>query len=223
MYMYIWRHIAHVSIWEKEVHGNVRLTLKMPFHAISDWRDTQYTNKFLVWIPLKWGAVIIGIFGVLYGFIGLYFFFSMSIRFNDYKAVYINKLDLFAYLYIIFIALIVVFFVSLVLLFGVYIEDELCLLIHIYGILSHLAIIWFANMCVFLYCLFARTCFGSQGVGYAAVTFICGAFYSFFWLYLVVCVNCYLLDILPDWIIIILFLSCNFYTRYNNALFSFTQ
>lgn len=159
------------------------------------WYDKRFVDEFVQCIPLRPGTIIIAVIGMIYGFIGLFFFMSVCVHFGHWKDIYINRFDLLMYLFFIFMSMIVVFVASIILIVAVFIELEVLYYIYTWCIISHLGIIWMLTIVMFFYCLVEDKCFQGNGAGHAVVASIINAFYTLVWIYAMLSVNSYRLAV----------------------------
>lgn len=155
------------------------------------WDDQIQFDVFLLCIPLKAGSIIISVIGIIYGFIGLFFFMSICIHFSLWKSLYAGRFDLLMHLFVIFLSLIGVFVVSIILMVAIFTDEDTLMFVFIWGVICHLLVVWLTNFGLFVYCFVVLTCFQSQGPGYALVNLIFNIYYSFIWWYTVLIINSY--------------------------------
>lgn len=155
-----------------------------------EWDDVNAIDDFILCIPLKIGSTIISVFGIIYGLITTYLFILMSTRMDSWKIVYASKLDELAYFFFIFAIVIIVLIASIMLMFGVWREKEIVILIYLWSIVVHIALDWVITLIVFVYCVFInQSCFMGSGVGQALVGTVLSMAYSVMWCYFIVTVN----------------------------------
>lgn len=148
-------------------------------------------NNFLQCMPLKHGVIIIGSFGLIYGLLGLFFFFSMCIHYSQWLQHYKDRLDFCIYLYCVSFSTIALFVSGLFLFWALSTNEDVPFIVAIYCIGVHISIHWLAIIGLFIYCLFVPSCFQNQGPGYVVVLGVITAFYSVAWGYAMWIINSY--------------------------------
>lgn len=161
-----------------------------------DWDHLATINDFVLCIPLKIGATIVALIGLVYGFIATYLFISMCVNYNSWKAVYASKLDELIYFFFIFAIVTIVFIASIILLIAICLEQDLPIQIYLWSIVVHISLNWLITIGVSLYCFFINlSCFLGSGIAEAWVNLILTLFYTVLWCYFIVTVNSFRMDI----------------------------
>lgn len=153
-------------------------------------RIPQCTH-FLICIPLKTGIVMVVVFCLIYGVIGLVMFFKIIINYSAYEELYKKKMDVLVYLIYQFLIISITLFSSIILFVGFLRYSDMLLVIFSWSIVVHLILNWISTLIVSCYCVVNSDCFQGSGMGQAIGGIIIAVAYTIIWCYFLVFCNSY--------------------------------